>query len=299
MQINTFKKLSVAILIFLLFNSSDLFAAGEKNEQPLQINISILLDLSDRIDPNLVTYIPSQNERDIEIIKVIAEELKKDMVERGAYLAKGKLRVLFSPAPNEPEINFIAEQMSIDLSDKDPKEKKIIFKSLPGSLVANAEKIYNLAIKNAKWDGADLWRFFKNKVKDYCVDSNDSYRNILIILTDGYVYHKNSVNIVDNRSTYILPKLFMNYGLRGNPNWEEVFEKKDLGMISTRNDLKDLEVLVLEVNPSTKNRDDEDIIRKYLSKWFNEMGISDYKIYNTDLPQYTQKRVRDFLKNKY
>lgn len=294
-MLKIFIRVAMVLCLYIVTIQTEALAQNKSATLEPQLNISVLLDLSDRIDPKLVTYMPTQNERDVEIIRLLADLMKEDMEKRGAYNAKGKIRVLFSPPPNDPEINSIAQKMSVDLSNMTPKEKKHIYDNISKDFEENTKKIYDLSISKAKWDGSDLWRFFKNNVKDYCIESDDSYRNILIILTDGYVYHKNSVNVVNNRSTYVLPKLFGKYGLRNNPQWETIFDKKDLGLISTRDDLQNLEVMVLEVNPSAKNRDDEDIIKKYLSKWFEEMGVSKYKIYNTDLPQYTQKRVKEFL----
>ena len=157
-------------------------------------------------------------------------------------------------------------------------------------------KIYELSISNHKWVGSDIWRFFKNDVKDYCVENNPEYRNILIILTDGYIYHDDSKDQAGNRFAYILPQIFTNYKLRNNPTWEQVIKDKDIGLITKRDDLQDLEVLVLEVTPSPNYKNDEDIIKVLLSKWFGEMNVKRYAIYNTDLPNYTQQRISDFLK---
>ena len=66
--------------------------------------------------------------------------------------------------------------------------------------------------------------------------------------------------------------------------------------MAERNDLNDLEVLVLEVkaeNPS--NKIDEDILPFVLKKWFNEMNISRHEVYRSDLPANTKTRIDKFL----
>ena len=46
------------------------------------------------------------------------------MATKGAYLAKSKLKVFFSPHPTDANINNLASKLDIDLSNKDAKEMK-------------------------------------------------------------------------------------------------------------------------------------------------------------------------------
>ena len=156
--------------------------------------------------------------------------------------------------------------------------------------------IYNLTISSHNWEGSDIWRFFKNDVKDYCIINNPDYLNVLIVLTDGYIYHVQSKERVKNRTAYITGNYLQQEGFRNNPNWKQKFEQKDYGLIVKTKNLNNLNVLFLEINPSANYKDDEDIIRAFLSKWLDEMGIKRYKIYNTDLPSNTSQRIIDFFK---
>lgn len=260
-----------------------------------QLNITILLDLSDRIEPTKYPSSPEHFERDIEVVNYFTELFKKDMEKKGAFMAKGKMKVIFSPRPNDSEINNIATQLSIDLSKtQNTKEKKKIFDNMSINFKENLSKIYSKTIETKKYPGSDIWRFFKNDVVDYCIDENKDYRNILVLITDGYLYHVNSTDKDKNRSAYLLPKNVKSNGLR-NSNWKEKFKNEDYGYISSRNDLNDLDILVLEVNPSEKFKNDEDVIKAYLSKWFIEMNVNSFKIYNSDLPQYTKSRIDKFI----
>jgi hypothetical protein len=217
------------------------------------------------------------------------------MEKKGAFMAKGKMKVIFSPRPNDSEINNIATQLSIDLSKtKNTKEKKKIFDNVTLNFKENLSKIYSKTIETKQYPGSDIWRFFKNDVVDYCVEDSADYRNILVLITDGYLYHKNSTDKLKNRSSYLLPKNVKSYGLR-NSNWKEKFNNEDYGYITSRNDLNNLDILVLEVNPSEKFKNDEDVIKEYLSKWFNEMNVNSFKIYNSDLPQYTKSKIDKFI----
>ena len=268
-----------------------------------QLNINVLWDLSDRIDPQINPASPEHYERDIEDIKNITAFFKKDMEKRGAYKAKGKIRIFFTPPPENARINAIAGNLTCDLSsytgDGANKKKKEVYDSIENRFQRNANEIYQITQSNNKakkqWDGSDIWRFFKNDVKDYCIEASGNYRNILIILTDGYIFHKDSKDKTRNRTAYILPEILKPF--RNNPSWQNLFAQGDYGLISTRKDLQNLEVLILEITPSKGYKNDEDLIKAYLGKWFEEMGIPklNYVSYNTDLPAYTKKKIDGFL----
>jgi len=267
----------------------------ETTKTKSQINLSVLLDLSDRIDTKTNPGKPEHFEKDLEIIRYLDQYFAKEMEKNGAFMSKGKFRVLFSPKPNDPNINVLAQKMNVDLSKMDVKQKKQVHDNIEKDFTNAAQQIYATTIQTNKWIGSDVWRFFKNDVKDYCIEQDPAYRNVLVIITDGYLYHPDSKDKVNNRYAYILPSLFEQYKLRKNQNWETEMEKQDFGLIAKRDDLENLEVLVLEVNPSANHKNDEDIIKKVLSKWFTEMNVKRFAIHNSDLPEYTKKRIDDFL----
>jgi hypothetical protein len=267
-----------------------------KVENPL-LNITILWDLSDRISPSINPATPEHFQRDTAIIKTFAEVFVKDIHTRGTFFAKSKIRIIFSPQPEDPNINEMAKRLSVDLQGRDHERIADIYKNIIRNFPENAMEIYNASITNGNWDGSDIWRFFKNDVRDFCIAKEENYRNILVILTDGYIYHKNSKDQIGNKYAYILPDLFKKNNLRGNPNWEQELDERGFGLIASRNDLQDLEILVLEVTPSPEYPNDEYIIKKVLSNWFTEMNVKRFAIYNSDLPFYTRDRIIDFLGN--
>ena len=299
-------KIKTTLLIFAILFT---FGCGTKSDKPQggsvqtdkkvqqeQLNISILLDLSDRIDTKKYPEKPEHFERDIANIKYITELFVKDMEKRGTFMAKGKIKVVFSPKPEDPNVNIFAEKLNVDLSTMDNKQKKEVHDNITSTFTTNLTNIYKSTISEQKWIGSDIWRFFKNDVKDYCVENKPNYRNILIILTDGYIYHLDSKDQIKNRFAYLLPENISKYKLRDNPNWEQDLAKQDFGLISKRNDLDCLEILVLEISPSPTHKNDEDIIKSVLNKWFKEMKIKRVAIFNSDLPEYTKTRINDFIK---
>ena len=295
------------ILLLLMGCASDNNKSGNESSDPKtnnvtgnakfgkQLNITILLDLSDRISPETSPAIPEHYQRDTAIIKTFADLFIRDMAKRGTFMSKGKLKVIFSPQPQDPNINILATKLNVDLSKMDNKQKKEIYDNISKSFPGDAFQIYSSTLKTNKWIGSDIWRFFKNDVKDFSIDRDTNYRNILVLLTDGYIYHENSMDNVGNRYAYILPENLKKSNLRNNPNWETVIDQQDFGMITKRNDLQNLEVMVLEVTPSPTNVNDEDIIKKVLTKWFNEMKVKRFAIYKSELPEYTKQRISDFI----
>ncbi|WP_234110768.1 MULTISPECIES: hypothetical protein [Chryseobacterium] len=263
--------------------------------QEKQLNITFLLDLSDRIEPSKYPASPEHYQRDEAIVKTFVDIFKNDMNKKGGYKAKGKMKVIFSPQPQDPNINKIASELNIDLSAMQTSQKKNVFDNLESKFSGNLSKIYDLTLAQKNYIGSDIWRFFKNDVKDYAITDDPNYKNVLVIITDGYIYHKDSNSRSNNRTTFLTPELITKEKLRFG-KWKDKFDNNDYGFMTTRKDLGNLEVLVLEINPEGNNLKDEDIIKAYLSKWFKEMGIKKFEIYNSDLPVNTKSRIEKFLK---
>ena len=264
------------------------------NSQEKQLNISILLDLSDRIKP---INNPSAQKNDIEDIKTITEFFKSNMERLGAYKAKGKIRIFFSPTPTNENINSIVSKLIIDCSKMDNKGRKEVYDNITELYSQNLEQIYQETIATSDWTGADIWRFFKDDVKDFCIENDTNYRNILIIFTDGYLYHPQTYYNNANRYTYLLG----NSNLRDyrGQNWQQMIEQNDFGIMTDRDDLSDLEVLVLEVKAENPNfKIDEDILRFLWKKWFKEMNISHDEVYPSDLPANAKTRIENFLNRR-
>ena len=297
------KKLTVIIFslstIVLSCSVSDKEESGSdggshKKEIPVdkQLNISILLDLSDRLERDLE---PTQSRRDIQIVNTITEILQQDMEEKGAFLSKGKLRVLFKPTPVDPNVNNLAKKLNVDLSGMHNKKKKEIYDNIQTKFQTSLTKIYDLTLESKNYIGSDIWRFFKNDVKDLCIENDTNYRNILVLITDGYIYHKQSTDRIKNRTTYVTSNYLRREGFPSNSQWKTKFEEGDYGLISFDKEMQNLEVLVLEINSLAKHKNDEDILSAYIEKWLNELKVQDFEIHNTDLPENTKIRIENFF----
>ncbi len=260
----------------------------KKNKQN-NLNINFLLDLSDRIKSE------NQKENDIATIKSIAQIFNQHIKSKKVQLLHDKISFFFEPTPKDEKISKLINSLNIYFTKNSSKED-LNHITHYDSLLSN---LYDNTINNAKisgFYGSDTWRFFENKVKSLCVD--DCYRNILIIITDGYMYHKNTKIDNQNRSTYLVTKSIAQKKLNNN-NWKKIFEKNNMGFIPATQNLTDLEIFVIGLNSdNNQNPFEIDVLKAYWTQWFSEMGIKHFKIESLDISQNTQKKFVNFLSQK-
>lgn len=296
---NTFTLIAMSFLVISTFSCKKESDKEEteiavKNTVSEDYNISLLLDLSDRIsleknpNPTMEYY-----QRDLGYIKSVSEAFTQHLKSKRIRQINDKMQLFFNPEPLDPAINTIAQNLRINI-DKNNASKELL-NSINSNYASQTSKIYESAIKDNKYVGSDIWSFFDSKVTDQCIENK--YRNILIVLTDGYMFYESTVIKEGNRTTYITPELIRKNGLN-TKDWDKKFNDQDFGFIKTNDDLSNLEVLVLGINPDKKNPYEEKVIRAYWTKWFTEMKISHFEIKNADLPSNMEKIIKDFILNK-
>lgn len=298
----TFKLLT--LIVFILANQSCKKSEEEKEERSKQekvikdvsnnLNISILLDLSDRISP---TKYPNPTMeyylRDVGYINSVAEAFKKHLGTKKVRQADDKIQLFFDPAPFNPEINKISNDLKIEITRDNISKEEI--NKIKEKYTYESLEIYKLAIKDNNYVGSDTWKFFKNKINDYCIE--DDYRNILVILTDGYIYFKDTKIQEGNMTTFLTPDVIRENELNKS-NWSETMTNKKFAFIPANNDLSNLEIIVLGINPNIKNAYEEDVIKAYWTNWFETMKVKRYEIHSTELPSNMDKVIEKFINNK-
>lgn len=244
------------------------------------LNISILLDLSDRINPakNPTPAMEIYN-RDLGYISSISNAFETHLKKSKVRQMNDNIQVFFEPEPMNSEINTISQKMKLSFNKNNITKNAIseispIYKS-------SSSKIYNLALKDDKFVGSDIWSFFKNKAADYCILSK--HRNILIILTDGYMYHVDNKIKEGNQTTFLTPQLIKTSKLNV-PNYKSIMEQNKFGFIPATQNLQDLEVVVLGINPEKGKAFEEDVIVKYWEDWLKAMKVKKFYIKGADLP---------------
>lgn len=272
--------LSCAIILYLVSsegsnNSDEIQKVQTSNKLPW--NVTVFLDLSDRL---LHGNPISQTEIDTTIVNHIVNLFIDDCVKSKKIIgSKNSFQVLFYPAPDISTINSLTSDLKVDLSKIPAKEKRQVLINLQNNVSKNLGIIYNTVLSKQSWLGCDIWDFFSSKKIDkYCVKTG--YRNIIVILTDGYLfYEKNQVNIGNAHS-------FISVNTLNNPN---------SSLIVKRDGLTDLKVLFLEINPFSSSQRDK--LMSTIGDWLEAMGVEkeDYLINETDIPRNTEIIIDSFF----
>jgi hypothetical protein len=257
------------------------------------LNISILIDLSDRIDPEKNSN-PTMEyfQRDIEYIKAIDKGFLDHIKTKKVIQLNDQMQVFFNPEPSDTKMNELTKDLKVSFDRNTTKDNidkvEKTYSSLPS-------KIYQSAIQDKKYIGSDIWEFFKNKVKDYCI--KDDHRNILFILTDGYMYHKDSKFSEGKMTSYLTPELIKSLKLTTS-DYKSRIQSEKSGFIKANDDLENLEVIVLGINPVKGNPFEEDVIKEYWENWFKEMKIKKYQIKSADLPSNLEPIIQRAVSGK-
>lgn len=238
------------------------------------LNVSIYLDLSDRLERQMN---PSQSERDIEIVKYMAGIVKNHAVSQKILPSTDRIKVFFYPSPNDSRVNLLSQDLELDLGRAQPAEKKKLLNGFEAKFEMSLTQIYETTLAQKNWIGCDIWGFFKKQVDTYCI--KEDARNIIVILTDGYIFDVNNKQKDGDNYSYILPQTLQ------NPN---------SGLIVSRDGLEDLEVLMLEVNPYDPKHQDQ--MESILTNWFQKMGVQKCYVGITDQPSNTKLIIDKFMK---
>ncbi len=268
------KTILILLLGIFLFSCK---SEPKKDKEQETLNISIFLDLSDRLERQLS---PDQMSRDTTIISYLCDYFKNQTLGPQILNSRNNIRIFFYPTPNDPKIATLAQNLSIDMASLNGIDKRTALENMKENFLPSLSQIYSLALEQGKknnYPGCDIWDFFSHKkVDQLCLRSGA--RNILIILTDGYLYHANNMQQSGNAFSYISQK---------------TLALPHSSLIVKRQGLDNLEVLMLEVNPlAPKQR--EPIIH-VLENWFKTMGVEKFLAVETDLPSTTQTIIKNFL----
>ena len=129
------------------------------------LNISILLDLSSRIE------LLDQEMKDTAYISSLAKVFNSHVKTKKLGLLYDKMEVFFDPIPMDERINKNSELLKISYKKGTSKDVWMprtseLYDSIPS-------EIYSLVKEGAKknrYPGSDTWRFFKDHVHDYSIE---------------------------------------------------------------------------------------------------------------------------------
>ena len=275
----------VVIGLYLIFSDSDttdsdanpeIEASTNTVSQPL--NLSIYLDLSDRIKPNGTDAL-SQKDKDIAIVDYLANYIKERAVAMKILPCKDRIKVFFYPEPGDAKVALLSDKLELDLGATAMNEKKKKLISFTDEFKNSLEQIYSSTIQTSNWLGSDIWGFFNKPIKNYCI--KNGYRNVLVVLTDGYIYHASNKRSNGNSHTFILP---------------QTLRDKSSSLISGDSNLEDVEVLMLELNPNPVT--DQAKMEQVITDWLRNMKVKNCYVGETDVPSNTKMIIENFLKEQ-
>lgn len=277
--------LAALSLTLLTFTQCKKTGADEKETteatetaKPRPLNLSVYLDLSNRLVRPLV---PSQMSRDTAIINHLTEIFIRECLDRkngGLIKSTNHMQIFFYPPTTNSNVAALAADLNVDLKQAEAKDKRRKLLEMKERFAKNLSLIYENTLQEQKWIGSDVWGFFSNKKVDaQCVRSG--YRNILVILTDGFLYDTaTKLKDADNGYSYVLPQML---------------DVPNAHLITKRDGLEALEVLMLEVNPYQPTQ--RDPMKNILQRWFGEMGVKHCVLVETDLPSNVRSYVDSFF----
>ncbi|MCD8236934.1 MAG: hypothetical protein LUD00_09850 [Prevotellaceae bacterium] len=280
----------IAVTGLLLMNVLVCISCGtEKKDEPAEvktpINISVFLDLSDRLDSTCNGGFPvSQMTRDTAVVNALVDYFVTTCVEHKISENKNRFQILFHPTPKTSDIMSLAANLNIDMAKiSNPADKKKKLVAMKDEFSKSLTQIYEQTLRDKKWIGSDIWGFFCNKnakVDNLCI--REGYRNIMVILTDGYIYHKDNMQQDGSSYSYILPSLVNNV--------------PDLSLMAPRTGLDSLEVMILEINPGKPLMQSKLI--SVLETWLKDMGVKRYVVSETGMPSDTRTIIDNFLQGE-
>ncbi len=210
------------------------------------LNVIIVPDLSNRIIDNINNE--DQIKRDSVIIDAICESFEKKV--KLKMNSKDKLTIDVTDRKQAGgKVGELADTLKFNLESFKDKSNRLYFDNHRNQFKAGVKKLYDEALafelKNPKGGGADYVSYFStilnSKIQKSTLD--DSYTNILIIITDGYLEATKPDGTV------------------------VAYYKKNISSIgeTLNSKFKDLDVFLLEVN---RRKIASDIEEKALQKWW-------------------------------
>jgi len=259
------------------------------------LNISILLDLSDRIDtnkyndPTMQFYL-----RDINNINTVMDAFTNNILCKKTILVNDKIAVYIEPNPPVKTTNETLKKTSKHFDKNNAsKDSILLFKT---DFMKNINKIYSDGFKTTTFIGADIHKFIINNSNSKCYQNK--YKNILIIFTDGYLYYKGSTIKSGNRYNSLIPESSSKLGL-DKSNWKTIFDAGDYGFMTNDVKLQDFKIIVVGLNKYNGGPNELDFLKENWEKFLTELGVpaANQLILEQELPVLSVGQIENFIHN--
>lgn len=276
---------------------------------PVSINLIIVPDLSKRIAD------AGNNPDQIHNDSVLLEEIWSVFEKTTRTKTDSKDRLMVDVTDNGQaagQFRTIADNLVFDLSTHTAKSNRLFFESehVKGRFRENIGKLYRMARQNPI--GADYWYYFNRSLKKKMLKStfSNEYRNVLIMITDGYLEAQNSERTGVSFYTGNYAQRYLACAqLKRGVSVPEAISRSELLIRDCQDHFPELEVLILEVNERSRRTKQEpfdpgtacdyDLLRYVWSDWFKRLEIrnaqDDFFIQRNDAIELTKKEITGFM----
>jgi hypothetical protein len=286
-------------------------------------NLTFTADLSNRVNPNL--YRRPLN--DVDVLRILAGDLYPSILRsHRSENQKDKLRIDFINKGLINEYHVNTDKLSIDFGRfanqnaridyiMDRNRVKQTLKKDTSVMVSEFKRVNTVAAHQNF--GADIWTYFNEGLANETVLTDEkpmpdedntyvnTYRNVLILTTDGYI----EAGIYDkgfDLSKKTIDRFRDAYLASGESNMQTFFRKnKQFRIRPVQNEkLRKLEVLVMElydrsrskVGAATVHPTDMEIIRLFWTDWLRESKVARFELCPfANSKEEAEKMILDFL----
>lgn len=290
----------ILIICTLLVSCSE-FQQAVKDAQkdippPPKDNYIVLLDLSDRVLANN----QQQVAKDLTVINSIYALFKSRLDEKDPthlyYRATDKIKLLVAPQQSTPVAVYdMVGSLRTELATETPEKKATQVDETQKRLATVLPEIYKQAVisnRSKDYSGADIWKYFDEDLED---DLDTAAQNTLFIITDGYLDFENGTERPTQKNRFTSCAQVIN-ALKGFTDWNVKFEEGDYGLIPVNKQFKKLKVVLLEINPKPEWNGEYNLLTRTWSKWFTEMGITNYRFIKDDNINEVKESLEKFMK---
>jgi hypothetical protein len=271
---------------------------------PTSLNLIIVPDLSKRIVDEINN--PDQISNDTVILNYIWTEFENHT----KFKIDSRDRLIVDVTDKDQAIGqfrTLANNLIFDLSEHKGKINRLYFDdtTVRARYSKNIKQLYELAKSHPS--GADYWNYFRHDLSKHIQKSTlfNNYRNVLIIITDGYLETEKVLYTGDwTTRNFLAEKIKKKY------SEEEILNRIKIPDIAQKFPM--LEVLMLEVYKRTKyspqepkdkgTSEDYNILSVLWSDWFKRLEIKNvnekFFIYRNNATQLTKDEIDKFINRK-
>jgi hypothetical protein len=273
---------------------------------PTSLNVIVVPDLSKRIRDTINN--PGQEANDTTILSSIWKKFVS-MVRLKMNSRDRLVLDVTDDAQAAGSFRTVANDLIFDLSEHRNQSNRLFFNRIGNRFSERVSHLYNIARKEPI--GADYHYFFEHRLPIHLKKSSidHAFRNILILITDGYLESQNAdrTGIWAYTGTFGERLHVSNLVQKGTPFEHAITSLKAIPDIPVH--FPELEVLILEVNPRTKRSpieaqdpgtvNDFQILRAQWTNWFRKLHIknsnAEFFIRRNDATVITIQQVENFM----